>query len=225
MYKPCRASEMVTQAVHQKPKYTLVNGRHKKTTYANAPRPNIRGKLKAPAPSADVIENGLAVVSKKPTFQTWYKADLESGDRLIIGGKASANLFDPSLFGYDVNADGSFQFVCEGVTMTGRVVTLEAGEYHIRSEGAPVYFYHDMNYARHIVLTEETQVNVEIDYSGEPCNVPAYVMLNEGPEALPFEAYGSAKGGTAYEVDGAPENVEGRGRYCVVALKRIEGGA
>ena len=115
MYKPCRASEMVTPAIHQKPKYTLVNGREEKT-YENATRPNIRGKLKAPAPSSDVIENGLSLVSKKPTFQTWYKADLESGDRLIING-------------------------------------------------------------------------------------------------------------AAYEIDGAPENVEGRGRYSVVALKRIEGGA
>ena len=115
MFKPCRASEMVTPAIHQKPTYSTVNGREKKT-FKNAPAPNIRGKLKAPAPSSDVMENGLALVSKKPTFQTWYKADLESGDRLIING-------------------------------------------------------------------------------------------------------------AAYEIDGTPENVEGRGRYCVAALKRIEGGA
>ena len=115
MYKPCRLSEMVTPAIHQKPTYSTVRGRERKT-YTNAPRPNIRGKFKAPAPSSDVIENGLSLVSKKPTFQTWYKSDLESGDRLIIGG-------------------------------------------------------------------------------------------------------------AAYEIEGAPENVEGRGRYCVVALKRIEGGA
>lgn len=115
MYKPCRVAEMVTPAVHQKPKYTRVNGRDHKT-FENATRPNIRGKLKAPVPTSDVIENGLSLVSKKPTFQTWYKADLESGDRLIIGG-------------------------------------------------------------------------------------------------------------AAYEIEGAPENVEGRGRFCVVALKRIEGGA
>lgn len=115
MYKPCRVSEMVTPAIHQKPSYSTVNGREKKT-YTNAPHPNIRGKLKAPAPSSDAIENGLSLVSKKPTFQTWYKADLESGDRLIING-------------------------------------------------------------------------------------------------------------AAYEIEGEPENVEGRGRYCVVALKRIEGGA
>ena len=115
MFKPCRVSEMITPAIHQKPTYSTVFGREQKT-FADAPRPNIRGKLKAPAMSADVIENGLSVVSKKPTFQTWYKADLESGDRLIING--------------DV-----------------------------------------------------------------------------------------------YEIDGEPENVEGRGRYCVVALKRIKGGA
>lgn len=106
---------MVTPAIHQKPSYTSIYGREQKT-YTNAPRPNIRGKLKAPVPTSDVIENGLSLVSKKPTFQTWYKSDLESGDRLIING-------------------------------------------------------------------------------------------------------------AAYEIEGEPENVEGRGRYCVVALKRIEGGA
>lgn len=115
MFRPCRAAEMVTPAIHQKPTYSPVYGRAQKT-FANAPKPNLRGKFKAPVPTSDVIENGLSLVSKKPTFQTWHKADLESGDRLIIGG-------------------------------------------------------------------------------------------------------------VAYEVDGAPENVEGRGRYCVVALKRIEGGA
>lgn len=115
MYKPCRISEMTTAAIHQKPTYTTIYGREQKT-FVNAPRPNIRGKLKAPAPASDVLENGLSLVSKKTTFQTWYKSDLESGDRLIIGGEA-------------------------------------------------------------------------------------------------------------YEIEGAPENVEGRGRYCVVVLKRIEGGA
>ena len=115
MFKPCRLSEMVTPATHQKPVYSSIYGREQKT-YTDAPRPHIRGKFKAPAPSSDVIENGLSLVSKKPTFQTWYKADLASGDRLIIGG-------------------------------------------------------------------------------------------------------------VAYEIEGSPENVEGRGRYCVVALKRIEGGA
>lgn len=87
MYKPCRVSEMVTPAIHQKPTYTTIYGRQKKT-FANAPRPNIRGKLKSPAPSSDVLENGLSVVNKKPTFQTWYKSDLEGGDRLIINGIA-----------------------------------------------------------------------------------------------------------------------------------------
>ena len=31
--------------------------------------------------------------------------------------------------------------------------------------------------------------------------------------------------GTAYEIKGKPENVEGRGRYCVLTLEEIEGGA
>ena len=115
MFKPCRLSEMVTPATHQKPDYSPIYGREDKK-YKDAPRPHIRGKFKAPAPSSDVLENGLTVVSKKPTFQTWYKADLESGDRLIINGET-------------------------------------------------------------------------------------------------------------YEIDGEPENVEGRGRYCVLVLKMIKGGA
>ena len=85
---------MVTHAIHQKPTYSTINGRAKKT-YINAPRPNIRGKFKAPAPSSDAVENGLTLVSKKPTFQTWYKADLASGDRLIIGGTAYEIEGDP----------------------------------------------------------------------------------------------------------------------------------
>ena len=115
MYKPCRVAEMVTPAIHQKPTYSTVYGREQKN-FVNAPQPNIRGKFKAPAPTSDVIESGLSVVSKRPTFQTWYKSDLESGDRLIINGDA-------------------------------------------------------------------------------------------------------------FEIEGAPEDVEGRGRYCVIVLKRIEGGA
>ena len=230
MYKPCRASEMVTQAIHQKPKYTLVNGRDQKT-YTNAPRPNIRGKLKAPAPSADVLENGLSLVSKKPTFQTWYKADLESGDRLIIGGKVSANLLDPSIFGYEVNKDGSFCVTCGGdiYKFFSAHVTLKAGTYYISGAGAYLYFYEDYQYLSSITLTEESTVQIEGEiFNNDPAesdNIFVYAMLNYGLAPLPFEAYGSVKGGTAYEVDGAPENVEGRGRYCVVALKRIEGGA
>ena len=85
---------MVTPAIHQKPTYSTINGREKKT-YADAPRPRIRGKFEAPAPSSDVTANGLTLVSKKPTFQTWYKADLESGDRLIINGTAYEIEGDP----------------------------------------------------------------------------------------------------------------------------------
>lgn len=114
MYKPCRVSEMVTPATHQKPTFSTVYGREQKT-YADAPRPSLRGKFKQKG-TAEITANGITVINEKTTYSTWYKADLEGGDRLIIGG-------------------------------------------------------------------------------------------------------------TAYEIKGKPENVEGRGRYCVVTLEAIEGGA
>ena len=84
MYKPCRVSEMVTPAIHQKPTYSTVYGREKKT-YTNAPRPNLRGKFKQKG-TAESNENGLTVINEKTTFSTWYKSDIEGGDRLIING-------------------------------------------------------------------------------------------------------------------------------------------
>ena len=86
MFKPCRASEMVTPAIHQKPTYSTVYGREKKD-YTNAPRPNIRGKFKQKGTS-EISANGVTVINEKTTYSTWYKADLEGGDRLIINGIA-----------------------------------------------------------------------------------------------------------------------------------------
>lgn len=84
MYKPCRASEMVTPARHQKPSYALISGREQKT-YTDAPKPNLRGKFKQKS-TGDITANGVYTVNEKTTYSTWYKSDIESGDRLIIGG-------------------------------------------------------------------------------------------------------------------------------------------
>lgn len=84
MYKPCRLSEMVTDAIHQKPTYATIHGREQKT-FANAPSPNLRGKFKQKS-AGDVTVNGLIVTNEKISFITWYKPDIESGDRLIING-------------------------------------------------------------------------------------------------------------------------------------------
>lgn len=106
MFKPCRASEMVTPATHQKSKYTTIYGREQKT-FANAPRPNLRGKFKQKGTS-EMTANGLTVVNKKTTFTTWYKSDLESGDRLIINGVAYEIKGDPE------NVEGRGRYcVCE----------------------------------------------------------------------------------------------------------------
>lgn len=84
MFKPCRVSEMVTQAIHQKPTYETIHGREQKT-FANAPRPNLRGKFKQKG-TAEITANGVTVINEKTTYSTWFKSDLEGGDRLIING-------------------------------------------------------------------------------------------------------------------------------------------
>lgn len=84
MYKPCRVSEMVTPAMHQKPTYKTIYGREQKT-FANAPKPSLRGKFKQKGVS-EMTANGLYITNEKTTFTTWYKSDLEGGDRLIING-------------------------------------------------------------------------------------------------------------------------------------------
>lgn len=84
MYKPCRVSEMVTPAIHQKPQYSTINGREKKT-FSNAPAPNLRGKFKQKG-TAETTANGLTVINEKTTYSTWYKPDIKGGDRLIIDG-------------------------------------------------------------------------------------------------------------------------------------------
>jgi len=84
MFKPCRLSEMVTPATHQKPTYSTVYGRGHKE-YIDAPRPHIRGKFKQKG-TREMTSNGVLVIHKETTFSTWYKADLEGGDRLIIDG-------------------------------------------------------------------------------------------------------------------------------------------
>ena len=86
MFKPCRASEMVTPAIHQKPTYSTVHGREEKG-YINARRPNIRGKFKQKGTS-EINANGVTVINETTTFSTWFKSDLEGGDRLIINGVA-----------------------------------------------------------------------------------------------------------------------------------------
>jgi hypothetical protein len=86
MFKPCRLSEMVTPATHQKPVYLTIYGREDKT-YADAPRPYIRGKFKQKN-ARETVQNGVVVIQKEITFSTWYKPDLEGGDRLIIDGTA-----------------------------------------------------------------------------------------------------------------------------------------
>lgn len=84
MFKPCRVSEMVTPATHQKPTNKTIYGREQKT-FINALRPKLRGKFKQKG-TAEITANGITVINEKTTYSTWYKADLEGGDRLIING-------------------------------------------------------------------------------------------------------------------------------------------
>ena len=111
MFKPCRLSEMVTPATHQKPVYSTIYGREVKT-YADAPRPHIRGKYKEIATEA--MENGVVVIHKKITYETWYKTDLKGGDCLIINGVSYELKGDPE------NVEGRGRYcVCNLETIKG----------------------------------------------------------------------------------------------------------
>lgn len=85
MYKPANIREFVTPALHKKPVSETIDGRTQKR-FESAPNPNIRGKFKMKGTS-EVTANGIVVVNDKTTFTTWWKADLESGDVLTIGGQ------------------------------------------------------------------------------------------------------------------------------------------
>ena len=84
MFKPANAREFVTPAVHMKPVITTIYGVDQKA-FEPAPKPNLRGKFKTKS-SNEVTANGVIVVVENTTFSTWYKADLEAGDQLVIYG-------------------------------------------------------------------------------------------------------------------------------------------
>lgn len=93
MYKGANVMEFVTSATHQKLTRTTIYGREQ-PTWADAPKPNLRGAFKQTS-SSQISANGLVVVVQKITYTTWYKPDLENGDRLIINGKAYTIKGDP----------------------------------------------------------------------------------------------------------------------------------
>lgn len=86
MFKAASIREMRTPAIHQKRTLTDIHGREQET-WTDAEKPNIRGKF-TQKQSPVITANGLGAVEESITFVTWYKADIESGDKLIINGKA-----------------------------------------------------------------------------------------------------------------------------------------
>lgn len=84
MFKPANPREFITPAIHQKPAIESVYGVDQKT-FENAPKPNLRGKFKQKT-SNEATANGVIVVVTTTTYSTWYKEDLEAGDRLVING-------------------------------------------------------------------------------------------------------------------------------------------
>ena len=85
MFKPANPREFITPAIHQKPQIESVYGVDQKT-FIDAPKPNLRGKFKQKT-SNEVTANGVVVVVENITYSTWFKADLEAGDQLVINGE------------------------------------------------------------------------------------------------------------------------------------------
>lgn len=84
MYKPANLRKFITLAIHKKPTTKTIYGVDKKI-FEPAPKPNLRGEFKQKN-SNEVTANGLIVVVSTITYSTWYKADIEAGDQLVIGG-------------------------------------------------------------------------------------------------------------------------------------------
>lgn len=86
MFKPANPREFTTPAIHKKPTTETVFGVDSKD-FVEAKKPNLRGKFKQKT-SNEVTANGVVVVIENITYSTWYKADLEAGDQLVINGEA-----------------------------------------------------------------------------------------------------------------------------------------
>lgn len=82
MHKPANIREFVTPAIHKKPTTTLINGR---TSKGDTEGITVRGKFKQRG-TTEITANGLTVVNDKTTFTTWFKADYEAKDILVING-------------------------------------------------------------------------------------------------------------------------------------------
>lgn len=93
MFKPANIREFRTPATHQKPVIETIFGVDTKT-FVNAPKPNLRGKFNQKNTN-DITANGVVVVVENITYKTWYKADIEAGDQLIINGKTYAIKGEP----------------------------------------------------------------------------------------------------------------------------------
>lgn len=86
MFKPANPREFVTPAIHKKPQIETVYGVDQKT-FVDAPKPNLRGKFKQKS-SNEITANGVIVVVENITYTTWFKADIATGDQLVINGVA-----------------------------------------------------------------------------------------------------------------------------------------
>ena len=84
MFKPANVRKFITPAIHKKPTIETVYGVDTKD-FVEAPQPNLRGEFKQKSSNV-AIENGVIVVVENITYSTWYKADLEAGDQLVIDG-------------------------------------------------------------------------------------------------------------------------------------------
>lgn len=84
MYKPAKAREFVTRAVHKKAVNKIVNGR---TVKEYTEVGTVRGKFKQKG-TAETTANGLTIITEKTTFTTWFKTKepFASADILTIGG-------------------------------------------------------------------------------------------------------------------------------------------
>lgn len=203
-------------------------------TYNSYLQPNVATSKayvdKKTAPIADNTKRIENLESTLLTFiedtETAYEKDVPAGvgaNAVIssIGGatKTSGNFFDPSLFGFPVNEDGSFNITANLGDFDWSEITikvyLEPNTYYLSRKVDNVVgnftlntidFYDGEGYADYITITEAQTVQMHLAYEGSgEVSADIYVMISIVRDA-DFEPFGVEKYGKVAVIESYGSN-------------------
>ena len=132
------------------------------------------------------------------------------GSNYISSVEASNNLFNPTIFGTEVDERGYIYYPANTLELTGEI-TLPSGEYYISTSDS-IYMsfgeHTEMSAEFAFTLTETTTIPVSIpgEYIGWSDACYTWVMLNKGNTKKPFEPYREGREAAAI-IDGKSTKV------------------